>query len=144
MRQADDQVDLRDVDDSTAGGYTEEHAASGTDTALPPIDTFPNQYRGYEIEIVNPEYTSICPKTGLPDFGTVTLRYEPDSSCIELKSLKLYFLAYRNLGIFHENAVNRMLRDLVQACDPVKMKVCGEFTPRGGLRTTVTAEYTRD
>ena len=92
---------------------------SGTDADLPAIDIFPNQYRGYEIAIANPEYTSICPKTGLPDFGTITLRYEPDSSCIELKSLKLYFLAYRNLGIFHENAVNRILRDLVAACDPV-------------------------
>jgi 7-cyano-7-deazaguanine reductase len=144
MQESDDQVNLRDVDATSAGGYTDEHAVSGTDAELPPIDVFPNQYRGYEITIVNPEYTSICPKTGLPDFGTITLRYEPDSSCIELKSLKLYFLAYRNLGIFHENAVNRMLRDLVAACDPVKMEVCGEFTPRGGLRTTVTAEYERD
>ena len=143
MQESDDQVDLRDVDAGTAGGYTDEHAASGTDAELPKIDVFPNQYRGYEIAIVNPEYTSICPKTGLPDFGTITLRYEPDSSCIELKSLKLYFLAYRNLGIFHENAVNRMLRDFVGACDPVKMEVNGEFTPRGGLRTTVTAKYER-
>ncbi len=144
MHESDDQVNLRDVDAATAGGYTDEHAASGTDAELPSIDVFPNQYRDYEITIVNPEYTSICPKTGLPDFGTITLRYEPDASCIELKSLKLYFLAYRNLGIFHENAVNRMLRDLVAACDPVRMEVGGEFTPRGGLHTTVTAEYERD
>ena len=144
MQESDHPVDLRDVDTATAGGYTDEHASSGTDADLPAIDIFPNQYRGYEIAIANPEYTSICPKTGLPDFGTITLRYEPDSSCIELKSLKLYFLAYRNLGIFHENAVNRILRDLVAACDPVKMEVCGEFTPRGGLLTTVTAKYERD
>jgi len=143
MSQTDDQVNLRDVDATAAGGYTDEHAASGTDAELPQIDVFPNQYRGYEITISNPEYTSICPKTGLPDFGTITLQYEPDASCIELKSLKLYFFAYRNLGIFHENAVNRILRDLVAACDPVRMEVCGDFTPRGGLSTTVTAKYER-
>lgn len=144
MQESDDHLNLRDVDATLAGGYTDEHAASGTDAELPSIDVFPNQYRNYEITIVNPEYTSICPKTGLPDFGTITLGYQPDASCLELKSLKLYFLAYRNLGIFHENAVNRMLRDLVAACAPVKMEVRGEFTPRGGLRTTVTARYERD
>ena len=143
MHETNDPVNLRDVDAGKAGGYTDEHAASGTDADLPKIDVFPNQYRDYEITIVNPEYTSMCPKTGLPDFGTITLRYEPDASCIELKSLKLYFLAYRNLGIFHENAVNRILRDLVAACDPVRMEVRGDFTPRGGLSTTVTAKYGR-
>lgn len=143
MRETDDHTDLRDVDATTAGGYTDEHASSGTDEELPSVDVFANQFRGYEITIVNPEYTSICPKTGLPDFGTITVKYEPDKSCIELKSLKLYFLAYRNLGIFHENAVNRILRDLVEAADPVRMEVRGDFTPRGGLTTTVTAKYER-
>jgi 7-cyano-7-deazaguanine reductase len=143
MSKPDEQVNLKDVDATTAGGYSDSHAVSGTDAELPSIDVFLNQYRGYEITIVNPEYTSICPKTGLPDFGTITLRYEPDEVCIELKSLKLYFLAYRNLGIFHENAVNRILSDLVAAADPVRMEVRGDFTPRGGLSTSVTAKYER-
>jgi 7-cyano-7-deazaguanine reductase len=142
-RETDNQVNLRNVDATAAGGYTDAHAASGTDAELPSVDVFSNKYQGYEITIVNPEYTSICPKTGLPDFGKITLKYEPDKSCIELKSLKLYFLAYRNLGIFHENAVNRILRDLVEAVDPVRMEVRGDFTPRGGLTTTVTAKYER-
>lgn len=129
---------------TTAGGYTEEHATSGLDAELPEIDTFPNQYPGYTISIRAPEYTSICPKTGLPDFGTVTIEYEPDERCLELKSLKLYLLAYRQLGIFYENAVNRILRDLVAACDPVWCEVRGEFTPRGGLSSTITATYDGD
>ena len=95
--------------------YTDEHAASGLDAPLPDIETWPNQFRtGYEIEIVNPEFTSVCPKTGLPDHGTLTLRYIPDQHCLELKSLKMYWLAYRNLGIFQENVVNRFLADLVR------------------------------
>lgn len=129
---------------TTAGGYTAEHAASGLDAELPELDTFPNQYAGYTITNVHPEYTSICPKTGLPDHGTITIRYEPDERVVELKSLKLYFLAYRNLGIFYENAVNRILDDLVDAAEPVWAEVVGEFTPRGGIRTTVTARYERD
>lgn len=140
---SDQQIDLRDVDPGEAGDYTDEHAAAGIDADLPDLDTFPNQFSGYAITIVNPEYTSICPKTGLPDFGTVTICYEPDRSCLELKSLKLYFLAYRNLGIFYENAVNCILRDVVAACDPVRAEVHGEFTPRGGLSTTVTARHER-
>jgi 7-cyano-7-deazaguanine reductase len=88
-----------------------------------------------------PEYTSICPKTGLPDFGTITIRYEPDKLCLELKSLKMYFQAYRNIGIFSENAVNCMLRDIVAACRPVKAKVTGEFSSRGGMRSVIEAEY---
>ncbi|MBI1895910.1 MAG: NADPH-dependent 7-cyano-7-deazaguanine reductase QueF [Acidobacteria bacterium] len=123
--------------------YTEQHARSGIDAALPEIETWPNQYPGYEIEIVIPEFTSVCPKTGLPDFGTLTLRYVPDKLCLELKSLKMYELAYRSLGIFYENVVNRFLRDVVKACDPVSATVIGEFTPRGGIRSRVTATYHR-
>jgi len=107
------------------------------------METWDNQFPGYEITTVIPEYTSVCPRTGLPDFGTLTIRYQPDRKCIELKSLKHYILAYRNLGIFYENAVNCILRDVVKACRPVWAEVRGEFTPRGGLRTTVTARYER-
>lgn len=128
----------------TAGGYTEEHAVSGLDAELPTLETFPSQFAGYTISIRAPEYTSICPKTGLPDFGVITIEYEPDRLCLELKSLKLYLLAYRQLGIFYENAVNRILRDVVDACDPVWCEVRGEFTPRGGLSSTITAGYEAD
>ena len=93
--------------------------APASTRALPEIETWPNQFPGYEIEIVMPEFTSVCPKTGLPDFGTLTLRYTPDKLCLELKSLKMYLLAYRNLGIFYENVVNRFLRDMVKAAKPV-------------------------
>ena len=115
--------------------YTDEHAAAGIDAALPEIETWPNQFPNYEIEIVIPEFTSVCPKTGLPDFGKLTLRYVPDKKCLELKSLKMYLLAYRNLGIFYENVVNRFLRDVVAAAKPVSATVIGEFTARGGLET---------
>jgi 7-cyano-7-deazaguanine reductase len=123
--------------------YTDEHATAGTDAPLPGIETWPNQYPGYEIEIAMPEFTCVCPKTGLPDFGRVTLRYVPDKLCLELKSLKMYTLAYRNLGIFNENAVNRILRDVVTALKPLSASVIGEFTPRGGLQSRITAAYTR-
>ena len=88
-----------------------------------------------------PEFTSVCPKTGLPDSGKLTLRYMPDKRCLELKSLKMYTLAYRNLGIFQENVVNRFLEDVVKACQPVWATVTGEFTPRGGLQSKITATY---
>ncbi|MCS6954221.1 MAG: preQ(1) synthase [Bryobacterales bacterium] len=127
----------------TAGGYTEEHARAGLEARLPEIETFPNQFPGYEIEVVIPEFTSVCPKTGLPDFGTITIRYVPDKKVMELKSLKMYELAYRNLGIFQENAVNRILRDVVRACDPVSVTVIGEFRPRGGIHTKVTATWSK-
>jgi 7-cyano-7-deazaguanine reductase len=125
-------------------GYTDEHACAGIDAELPAIDVWPNQFRGYEITIAIPEYTSVCPKTGLPDFGTITIRYVPAAHCLELKSLKYYILAYRNLGIFYENAVNRILRDIVTACQPEWAVVSGEFNVRGGMRTTVTAKYPAD
>jgi 7-cyano-7-deazaguanine reductase len=121
--------------------YTDAHAESGIDAALPAIECWPNQFPGYEITIVNPEYTAVCPKTGQPDFGTVTLRYEPAGRCAELKSLKEYFLAYRTLGIFYENAVNRILRDVVAATRPVWAEVAGEFTARGGMSSRVVARY---
>ena len=122
--------------------YTDAHAQAGIDTPLPEIETWPNQFPGYEIEIVIPEFTSVCPKTGLPDFGRLTLRYTPDKHCLELKSLKMYALAYRNLGIFYENVVNRFLRDIVAATRPVSATLTGEFTPRGGLHSKVTATWT--
>ncbi|MBM3748100.1 MAG: NADPH-dependent 7-cyano-7-deazaguanine reductase QueF [Acidobacteria bacterium] len=123
--------------------YTDEHARAGVAAPLPDIETWPNHYPGYEIEIVVPEFTSVCPKTGLPDFGCLTVRYTPNRRCLELKSFKLYLLAYRNLGIFYENAVNRILRDVVKAARPVKITVTGEFTPRGGISTTVTASWSK-
>jgi 7-cyano-7-deazaguanine reductase len=123
--------------------YTDEHAAAGTRTPLPEIETWPNQYGEYEIEIVMPEFTSVCPKTGLPDFGRLTLCYVPDRSCLELKSYKMYLLAYRDLGIFQENVVNRVLGDVVRAANPVRATVTGDFTPRGGLSTVVTASWSR-
>ena len=124
--------------------YTDEHARAGVDAQLPEIETWANQYPNYEIEIVIPEFTSVCPKTGLPDFGTLILRYVPDKLCLELKSLKMYELEYRNLGIFYENVVNKFLRDVVKACKPVSATLIGEFTPRGGIRSRITATYSRE
>ena len=109
----------------------------------PPLETFPNPRpeRDYEIEIACPEFTSMCPKTGLPDFGTITIRYVPAAACLELKALKYYLLAFRNQGIFYEAATNRILDDLVAACQPKRMVVTGDFTARGGITTKVTAEH---
>jgi len=106
------------------------------------IETFPNPRpeRDYQIEIRCPEFTSVCPKTGQPDFGEILIRYVPDRACIELKSLKLYLFGYRNLGIFYEAATNKILDDLVGACRPRQMTVTGAFTARGGITTTVVAE----
>ena len=126
---------------TTRLGYNQRHAISGISTPLPDIETFPNQYKGYEITIVIPEYTAICPKTGLPDFGTITLHYMPDKECLELKGLKLYIHAYRHVGIFYENAVNRILEDVVQACRSVWARVIGDFAARGGLSSKIEARY---
>lgn len=123
--------------------YTEEHAAAGIDLTTPEIETWPNQFPHYEIEIVIPEFTSVCPRTGLPDFGQITLRYVPDKLCLELKSFKMYALAYRNVGIFQENVVNCFLRDIVKAAKPVSATVIGEFEPRGGLYSKMTATWSR-
>ncbi len=121
--------------------YTEEHARSGIDAPLPSIESWPNQFPGYEIKISVPEFTSICPKTGLPDFGVLTVTYRPDRQCLELKSLKNYFLAYRNLGIFYENVVNRVLKDVIAACAPVRAEIVGEFNARGGMKSVIRASY---
>ena len=121
--------------------YTDKHARSGIDAPLPRLECFKNQFKSYEIRISIPEFTSVCPRTGLPDFGTITIRYIPDRRCIELKSLKTYILAYRNLGIFYENAVNRILRDFVSASKPVQAVVTGEFNVRGGMRSVIEASY---
>jgi len=121
--------------------YTEKHAQAGIHAKLPALDIWPNQFPGYVITTVFPEYSSVCPKTGLPDFGTITIRYMPRKSCIELKALKMYLLAYRDLGIFYENSVNKMLRDIVDAIDPEWCVVKGEFTPRGGLNTNIYARW---
>ncbi|MDH7512111.1 MAG: preQ(1) synthase [Clostridiales bacterium] len=124
-------------------GYGEKEALAGLKARLPKLATFPNHFLDYEITIEIPEFTSVCPKTGLPDFGTVTICYVPKGSCLELRSLKNYILAYRNLGIFYENAVNRILEDVVNACRPVRATVRGEFNPRGGIKSVVEAHYPR-
>lgn len=121
--------------------YTDEHAAAGIDAALPEIETWPNQFPDYEIEIDVPEFTSICPKTGLPDSGVITINYVPDKLCLELKSLKMYTIAYRGLGIFQENVVNCFLRDIVKACKPKRVTVTGDFVPRGGLGSRMVARW---
>ena len=107
------------------------------------LETFENQYpgRAYTVEIVCPEFTSVCPKTGQPDFGTLTISYVPGRKCVELKSLKLYLQQFRNEGIFYEHATNRILDDLVAAVAPRRMTLKAAFTARGGITTTVTAEF---
>jgi len=124
--------------------YTEEHAKSGLDVPLPEIETFPNQFPAYEITLDNPEFTSVCPKTGLPDFGVIYITYMPAKLCLEMKSLKEYMIAYRGIGIFQENAVNRILEDVVRACKPKWCVVQGEFRPRGGMGTVVEARWPRE
>ena len=108
-----------------------------------PLETFPNQFpdRNYEIEISCPEFTAVCPKTGQPDFGTILITYIPGATCIELKSLKLYLQGFRNKGIFYEHSINTILDDLVAACEPRRMRVIGQFTPRGGMSSRITALY---
>jgi 7-cyano-7-deazaguanine reductase len=123
--------------------YMLEHAESGLDANLPEIETWPNQFPNYEIVIEILEFTSVCPKTGLPDFGILSVRYMPDKQCLELKSLKEYLTSYRNLGIFQENIVNRVLEDVVRATKPKWAEVKGEFRPRGGIGTVVIARYPR-
>jgi 7-cyano-7-deazaguanine reductase len=113
--------------------------------SVPDIETFPNPNpeRDYEIEIRCPEFTSVCPKTGLPDFGEIRITYVPDERCIELKALKYYLIAFRNAGIFYEQVTNQILDDLVGVCHPRRMTVVGDFTPRGGIKTVVTVNYSR-
>ncbi len=108
------------------------------------LETFDNQFpeRDYRIEIVCPEFTSVCPKTGQPDFGTLTITYTPDRACVELKSLKLYLQRFRNEGIYYENVTNQILDDLVAVLAPRWIKLTAAFTARGGISTTVTAQHT--
>lgn len=109
----------------------------------PTLETFPNPQPGrdYEVAISCPEFTSVCPKTGLPDFGEIRITYVPDAACVELKSLKYYLIGFRNRGIFYENATNEILDDLVAALHPRRLTVVGDFSVRGGMRTVVTATY---
>jgi 7-cyano-7-deazaguanine reductase len=123
--------------------YTDEHASAGLDTKFPEIETWPNQFPSYEIIIDIPEFTSVCPKTSLPDFGMLIIRYMPDKRCLELKSLKEYMFTYRNLGIFQENIVNQVLEDVVKATKPKWAVVEGDFRPRGGIGTKVVAHWPR-
>lgn len=108
------------------------------------LETFPNQFPGrdYEIEITCPEFTAICPKTGQPDFATVVITYCPLDTIVELKSLKLYLFAFRDRGIYYEHSINTILDDLVSATHPKRMTVVGKFTPRGGISSKITANYT--
>src|SRR5687768_15413606 len=109
------------------------------------LETFanPSPGRDYTIEIVCPEFTSLCPKTGQPDFGTITFSYTPGQKCVELKSLKLYLQRFRNEGIFYEQVINRLLDDFVAAIEPWRCRVVGAFTARGGITTSVTCNYER-
>jgi 7-cyano-7-deazaguanine reductase len=120
-------------------------ALTGEQVAQPAsiLEAFPNPRpeRDYQIEFVFPEFTSVCPVTGQPDFATITIRYVPERHCVEMKSLKLYFFAYRNKGIFYEAVVNTILDDLVAALRPRRMTVIGQFAVRGGTAGTVTCEY---
>jgi len=129
------------VDPNPAPRYTDAHASAGLDFPFPAIETWPNQFPGYEILIDDPELTSVCPKTGLPDFGLLTIRYMPRDRCLELKSLKEYLFSYRNLGIFQENIVNKFLNDVVKATKPKRATLIGDFTARGGISTKITASY---
>lgn len=110
---------------------------------LPKIDVWKNKYqdKDYVVKFETSEFTCICPKTGLPDFAQISIEYSPDAKCVELKSFKEYIVSYRDVGIFHEHVVNRMLEDLVKVCTPRHMKIKGIFNTRGGITTTVEAEY---
>jgi len=112
----------------------------------PKIEAWENQYfdKFYTVALDVPEFTCICPKTGLPDFAVIKIEYSPEKLCIELKSLKMYTIFYRDKGIFHEHLINKMLEDLVACCHPRWLKICAEFNPRGGIKTTVSREYIRD
>jgi 7-cyano-7-deazaguanine reductase len=134
------------VSNSEAGTKTSIsglNANISTGMATTPLETFPNPRpdRDYEIAICCPEFTSLCPKTGLPDFGEVRITYVPDGRCVELKSLKYYLIEFRNRGIFYEHVTNQILDDLVGLLQPRRMTVVGDFSVRGGIKTVVTASY---
>jgi 7-cyano-7-deazaguanine reductase len=121
----------------------DDRPGPGADADMAALETFANQFpdREYEIEITCPEFTAVCPKTGQPDFGTIIITYVPGATCVELKSLKLYLFDYRNRGIFYEHSINTILDDLVAACQPRRLTVVGQFTPRGGISSRITARY---
>ena len=121
--------------------YTKEHAEKRANT--PEIEAWPNQYadRDYWIEISMPEFTCVCPRTGLPDFATINIRYIPDQVCLELRSLKLYLNSFRHVGIFHENVANQIRDDIIKYASPRKLFVETNFNVRGGLHTVIKAEY---
>ena len=121
--------------------YTVESPDVVKADVLDPVDYQYHAKRGIDITVRNPEYTSVCPMTGLPDFGCITVRYRPGKKIVELKSFKYYLLQYRNVGIFYEHVVNRILDDLVSIIKPIKMSVEGDFTARGGVTSRVIAEY---
>ena len=132
--------DVRDL--KTLG----QGAVAYPDTVSPDLlETFPNAFTGrrYTVTFRSAEFTSLCPKTGQPDFGTITIRYVPDTRCIESKSLKLYLFSYRNEGTFMETLTNRILDDLTRACDPLEMEVIGDFAARGGVTISVNASFRR-
>ena len=110
------------------------------------LDTFPNPKEGrrYTITHVNPEFTSVCPLTGLPDFATITIKYIPNKVCLELKALKYYYLEFRNKGIFYEDITNKILDELVEACDPLEMDIKTEWSTRGGLHSIIEINYVKE
>ncbi|MEY4178084.1 MAG: NADPH-dependent 7-cyano-7-deazaguanine reductase [Planctomycetota bacterium] len=124
-------------------GYESRSEAFMSDEFRDMLETFDNQFpaRDYEIEIVCPEFTSVCPKTGQPDFGTLVFYYTPDQKCVELKSLKMYLQRFRNEGIFYENVTNRILDDFVAVVAPRRVKLVASFSPRGGISTNVTVTH---
>jgi 7-cyano-7-deazaguanine reductase len=126
-------------------GYIEDTRCSARMPSMSEslLETFPNPCpeRDYEIAIHCPEFTSVCPKTGLPDFAEIRITYTPDKHCLELKALKLYLIEFRNRGIFYEHVTNKILDDLVANCQPRRMTVIGDFSARGGITTRVTAAY---
>lgn len=124
-----------------SGGYTETHARSGVHEPLPAIERWENQFNGYTIEFMFPEFTSVCPKTGLPDFGIVTIRYQPRRWCLETKSLKLFLNSFRNRGVFTENVVNLVLRSVVKDAHPLWAEVVGVFAARGGIEAKISARF---
>lgn len=110
---------------------------------LPELEVWENKYRDrdYQVAIDTPEFTCLCPKTGLPDFASIRIEYEPDRFCLELKSYKEYLMAFRDVGIFHEHVINRIFDDFIEACRPHRARITGEFNVRGGIKTTVAREY---
>ncbi len=137
-------MDLMEKKTETVSSYEgKQNHIPGLQT--PAIETFANVYesKDYLIEFAIPEFTAICPKTGLPDFGTIEISYKPHTKCIELKSLKEYILFFRNTGIFHENVVNKILEDILKYTEPLYIKVRGDFNVRGGIKTIVTREYSK-